>query len=208
MSTDLARRPDLVTIGRWMKRGARILDLGCGDGTLLEYLRERRSAEGYGIEIDDGNVVQCITKGLSVIQSDLDGGLSDFDAGSFDYVVLSQTLQAVRYPDRLLLEMMRVGREGIVTFPNMGYWQHRLHLAVHGRMPVSTATAAPGEWYNTPNIHLCSLRDFESLCADLDIEILEMTAVNSAHRTNPLIRKWPNMLGEIALYRFRQRPND
>ncbi len=205
MNEALARRPDLTIISRWIRNGARILDLGCGDGVLLEHLRRTKAAEGYGIEIDDSNIITCIGKGLSVIQSDLDGGLSDFDAESFDYVVLSQTLQAVRYPDRLLLEMMRVGREGIVTFPNMGFWKYRLQLALRGRMPVSSATLTPGEWYNTPNIHLCTLHDFESLCADLDIEILEMTAVNSAHRSSPMMRAWPNTFGEIALYRFRRR---
>ncbi|MFW6191352.1 MAG: methionine biosynthesis protein MetW [Thiohalospira sp.] len=205
MTSPIDRRPALAIISRWIRDGARVLDLGCGDGTLLGHLRASKGAGGYGIEIDDANVIACIRQGLSVIQSDLDAGLNDFDAESFDYVILSQTLQAVRYPDRLLEEMMRVGQEGIVTFPNMGYWRYRLRLALTGRMPVSSAAAAPGEWYNTPNIHLCTLADFEALCEDMGIEILEMTAVNSAHRSNPFMRAWPNVLGEIALYRFRRR---
>ncbi len=191
-------RPDLAIISEWIKPGSRVLDLGCGDGTLLAHLARERDVDGYGLEIDPDNVEQCIRRGVNVIQSDLDDGLSDyFDDDSFDYVVMSQALQAMFYPDRLLREMLRVGREGIVTFPNFGHWKVRLQLALGGHMPVSSAL--PNEWYNTPNIHLCTLKDFEILCARLGLHVLQRTVVDHAHRKE--ITTFPNLFGEIALYR-------
>ncbi|MEO5573112.1 MAG: methionine biosynthesis protein MetW, partial [Gammaproteobacteria bacterium] len=159
----------------------------------------------YGLEIDSANIVKCIKAGVNVIQTDLDAGLSDFDANSFDYVIMSQTLQAVYYPERLLDEMLRVGRKGIVTFPNFGHWQCRLQLALGGHMPVSRTL--PSEWYNTPNIHLCTLQDFERLCRSKGIAILERTVVDHAHRGTLGMRLLPNLLGEIALYRFERKQN-
>ncbi len=194
-------RPDLAIISEWIKPGSRVLDLGCGDGTLLAHLARERNVEGYGLEIDPTNVEQCIRRGVNVIQSDLDDGLSDyFDDDSFDYVVMSQALQAMYYPDRLLAEMLRVGREGIVTFPNFGHWKARVQMALGGKMPVSPAL--PNEWYNTPNIHLCTLKDFEILCAHLGIHVLQRTVVDHAHRKE--ITTLPNLFGEIALYRFHK----
>ena len=197
-------RPDLEIITEWIQPGTRVLDLGCGDGTLLEHLRDTRDVTGYGLEIDDDNVIRCIERGVQVIKTDLDAGLADFfDKESFDYVVMSHTLQAVHYPASLLDDMLRVGREGIVTFPNIGHWQSRLHLALGGRMPVTRAL--PSDWYDTPNIHLCSLRDFEDLCYHQKIKILECTAVDYVHRSSWRARLLPNLLGEIALYRFCRR---
>ena len=132
-------RVDFRIIGDWIRPGSRVLDLGCGDGSLLAYLAESKGASGYGLEIDEAHVGECVRRGVNVIQTDLDAGLSEFDERSFDYVVLSLTLQAVRYPDRLLREMLRVGTEGIVTFPNFGHWRTRWQLGVLGRMPVSAA---------------------------------------------------------------------
>lgn len=195
-------RPDLEIISQWIEPGSRVLDLGCGNGALLEYLRHERDVDGYGLEINPENVIACVRRGISVIQSDLDAGLSDyFDDNSFDYVVMTQTLQAVHYPSWLLQEMLRVGRQGIVTFPNFGHWKSRLQIALGGHMPISRAL--PNEWYDTPNIHLCTLKDFEQLCRKLEIDILQRNVVDTAHRTNIGTRLMPNLLGEIALYRFQ-----
>ena len=202
MSASTTLRPDLAIISDWVRPGSRVLDLGCGDGTLLTHLRTTRDVNGYGLEIDDALVAAAVHAGINVIQTDLDAGLSEFDAASFDYVVLSLTLQSVRYPDRLLQEMLRVGREGVVTFPNFGHWQTRVQLALGGHMPISRTL--PNEWYNTPNIHLCTLRDFETLCRRLDIHILEYHVVNHEHRSSLGLRLLPNLLGEIAVYRFRR----
>mgnify|MGYP001112186450 CR=1 FL=1 len=198
-----ALRPDLAIISEWIQPGSRVLDLGCGDGTLLDYLKHSRDVDGYGLEIDPNNIVSCIQRGVSVIQSDLDAGLTDyFDDNSFDYVVMTQTIQAVHYPSRMLSEMLRVGRQGIVTFPNFGHWSSRVQLALGGRMPKSRAL--PNEWHDTPNIHLCTLKDFEALCHHLDIDILQRNVVDTAHRSNLGMKLLPNLLGEIALYRFRR----
>ncbi len=195
-------RPDLDIISDWITADSRVLDLGCGDGTLLDCLQQHRNVDGYGLEIDPDNVAACIKKGVNVIQSDLDEGLSDyFGDNSFDYVVMTQTLQAMHYPNRLLKEMLRVGNEGIVTFPNFGHWKSRMQFAIGGHMPVSPSL--PNEWFNTPNIHLCTLNDFETLCSRLDIEILERQVVDVSHRNRFIMNLWPNLLGEIAIYRLK-----
>ena len=195
-------RTDQALIAEWIKPGSRVLDLGCGDGTMMAHLQQKYDVWGYGLEIDEENIVKCIASGVNVIQTDLDAGLSEFDEESFDYVIMTQTLQAIRYPDRLLNDMLRIGREGIVTFPNMGHWKCRLQIALKGMMPKSRTL--PYEWYNTPNIHMCTLKDFESLCRKVNIEILQCTTVDYAHRSNLGMRLFPNLLGEIAIYRFRR----
>ncbi len=197
-----ALRTDLAIISDWIRPRASVLDLGCGDGALLAHLQATRDITGYGLEIDGANIVKCIAAGVNVIQTDLDAGLSDFVAETFDYVVMTQTLQAVYFPDRLLDEMLRVGREGIVTFPNFGHWQSRFQLTLGGHMPVSRVL--PNQWYDTPNIHLCTLRDFEALCARMNIRILQRSVVDHAHRDLWPARLLPNLLGEIALYRFQR----
>jgi methionine biosynthesis protein MetW len=198
----MSLRPELRTIADWITAESRVLDLGCGDGTLLTYLRDKQQVYGYGLEIDQAKIVKAIENGIYVIQTDLDAGLNEFESGSFDYVIMSQTLQAIHYPDRLLEEMLRVGREGIITFPNFGYWRNRLQLLA-GRMPVTGSL--PHSWYNTPNIHLCTLHDFEELCEDKGFRILERTVVDRAHRTSLPMRLLPNLMGEIALYRIIRR---
>lgn len=199
----MSMRPDLQIIASWIRSGSRVLDLGCGDGTLLRHLADDRGVTGYGLEIDPDNIAACLRNRVNVLQTDLDQGLSGFDEDSFDYVVMSQTLQAVLYPDRLLDEMLRIGREGIVTFPNFGHWRLRAHLALKGRMPMSGAL--PHSWYNTPNIHLCTIKDFEALCRSKGIRILQRMVLDHTH-----LRRWPshllpNLMGEIAMYRFRRR---
>lgn len=200
----MSLRPDLDIITRWIKPGSKVLDLGCGDGTLLQYLQENHQATGYGLEIDPDNIAKCISAGINVIQTDLNVGLSDFDEDSFDYVIMTQTLQAIKRPDLLLNEILRIGREGIVTFPNFGHWSTRLQLAFGGHMPVSRVL--PNYWFNTPNIHLCTIQDFETLCNQQDIRVLQRSVVNHAHRSTIATRLLPNLLGEIALYRFQRSP--
>lgn len=191
-------RADLDIIREWIAPDSRVLDLGCGDGALLERLQQQKNVDGYGLEIDPDNIAACIKKGVNVIQSDLDEGLSDYFAdNSFDYVVMTQTLQAMNYPNRLLNEMLRVGKEGIVTFPNFGHWKSRWQIAIGGHMPISPSL--PNAWFNTPNIHLCTLNDFESLCRRLNIEILERQVVDVSHRNSFIMNLWPNLLGEIAI---------
>ncbi len=195
-------RADLDIIQRWIKPGSSVLDLGCGDGTLLKELSAQMDVQGYGLEIEAENITRCIQSGVNVIQYDLNDGLNDFNADAFDYVIMTQTLQAINRPDLLLNEMLRVGRQGIVTFPNFGHWSARLQLALGGHMPVTRNL--PNEWYNTPNIHLCTLKDFEALCRDKNIRILQRSVVNYAHRSTAATRFLPGLLGEIALYRFER----
>lgn len=195
-------RSELALISEWIRPGSRVLDLGCGEGLLLRHLRDTRDVIGYGLEIDPDNIRSCVEKGIPVIQTNLDQGLQDFDPASFDYVVMTQTLQAVRYPEHLLNEMLRVGREGIVTFSNLGHWRCRLKLALSGRMPVSGE--ADWEWYNSPNIHLCTVHDFETLCGTAGIGIVERTFIDNVHRRHVAARLLPNLLGEVALYRFQR----
>jgi len=197
----MSLRTDQALIAEWIKPGARVLDLGCGDGTLMSHLQQQ-GVTGYGLEIDEENIVQCIRAGVDVIQTDLDKGLSEFKQDTFDYVIMTQTLQAIRYPDKLLKEMTRVGREAIVTFPNMGHWKNRIQLALAGHMPKSKTL--PYEWYDTPNIHLCTLTDFENLCAANNIAILDRATVDHEHQSSLGMSLFPNLLGEIAIYRFRQ----
>jgi methionine biosynthesis protein MetW len=199
---DQLTRPDFAVIADWIGARSRVLDLGCGDGTLLSYLQRNKRVSGYGIEIDDEDITQSIRNGINVIHMDLNEGLPEFDEDSFDFVVLSMTLQAMRRPDQVLREMMRVGTEGIVTFPNFGHWRSRLQLAFQGRMPVTSAL--PNQWYDTPNIHLCTIRDFEDLCKRLGLRILERRAVDHVHKSSLGLRFLPNLLGQTALYRFRR----
>jgi methionine biosynthesis protein MetW len=203
----MALRPDLDIISQWITPGSRVLDLGCGDGTLLAHLWRTRQVIGYGLEIDPNKIVMSVAADVNVIQSDLNKGLSDMKENTFDYVVLTQTLQAVQHPDQLLREMLRVGRECIVTFPNFGHWRNRLQVGLRGKMPVSRNL--PDEWFDTPNIHLCSVNDFEELCQLEDIKILQSSVVDHLHRSGPIMRMLPNLLSEFALYRIqsnRERP--
>ena len=190
-------RSDFAAIAGWVSMGSRVLDLGCGDGSLLKYLRDSRRVTGYGVEIDDDGVLACVKNGVNVIQGDLERGLSEFENGSFDYVILSQTLQAVRNSERVVADMLRVAREGIVTFPNFGYWTNRLQV-LGGRMPVSDNL--PYQWHDTPNVHLCTIADFERFCEDFGVKILERKVLT---RGRP-VALLPNLLGALAVYRFQR----
>ena len=192
----LSMRPDFSTIAGWIAPDARILDLGCGDGSLLAHLRESRGATGYGIEIDDAGVLASIGNRVNVIQSDLETGLAGFDDQSFDSVILSQTLQAMHRIESIVAEMLRVGREAIVSFPNFGHWSHRMQV-LRGRMPVSPSL--PYQWYNTPNVHLCTVADFDAFCAARRFRVDERVVLHDARRVWFL----PNLFGSLAIYRFR-----
>jgi methionine biosynthesis protein MetW len=195
----LAGRADFEAIAAWVREDATVLDLGCGDGLLLRYLTQARRARGYGVEIVDERVIACVRNGVNVIQTDLERGLSDFDAASFDYVILSQTLQAVRHTEQILMEMLRVGREVIVTFPNFGHWRGRLQIAFGGHMPVFGSL--PYQWYDTPNVHLFTIRDFDRFCADRGIGVLERVVLSDGEPVGFM----PNLFGSLAVYRLQKR---
>ncbi|MDL1867045.1 methionine biosynthesis protein MetW [Betaproteobacteria bacterium PRO4] len=200
MTTEISRsaltlRPDFATIAAWIRPGSSVLDLGCGDGTLLHYLKDKLDTRGYGVEIDADNILACMKNGINVIQSDLEAGLSGFEDASFDYVILSQTLQAMKNTEYIIREILRVGKEGIVSFPNFGYWKNRMQV-VRGHMPVSPSL--PYQWYDTPNVHLCTLHDFEQLCQQHQINILERRVMNNDDKVTFL----PNLFGILAFYRF------
>ena len=193
-------RHDLQLISDWITPNSRVMDLGCGNGRLLQHLQQSKNVSGYGIELNPEMISQCIDNGVNVIQTNLDRGLGHFDSDSFDFVILSLTLQAMRDPETLLREMLRVGKQGIVTFPNFGYWRNRVQLALRGRMPISDEL--PYKWYDTPNIHLCTLGDFHRLCDDLGYTIEDSIAVHSTGKRNIGLSVAPNVFGEIALCRF------
>jgi len=191
-------RQDLVQIAAWIPPNARILDLGCGDGTLLAHLRDTHNCSGYGVEIADASVLACVRRRVSVIQADLEAGLRFFPDDMFDTVVLSQTLQAMRNVEAVLREMLRVGRHGIVSFPNFGYWRHAVSLLA-GHMPVSPEI--PYQWYDTPNIHLCTPKDFELLAARLGLRITDRALLAGGVPVHFL----EHLRASVAVYRFERR---
>lgn len=191
-------RFELTLIQHWVERGARVLDLGCGDGTLLASLRDNKMAEGLGVEIEADDITHCIARGISVIEQDLNSDLGNFNNASFDVVVMTLALQALRYPHRVLDEMLRIGKHGIVTFPNFGHWRARWYLFSRGRMPVSKFL--PYTWYDTPNIHFCTVNDFEALCAEKGIVILDRAMIGGVNSQGWLARLWPNLFAVTAVY--------
>jgi len=192
-------RSDLNIIQSWVNPESQVLDLGCGQGHLLAFLKRHKKCHGYGLEINPDSIVNCVEKGINVVEHDLNNGLSHFKDGAMDTVIMTQALQAVSRPDELLEDMLRVGKEAIITFPNFGYWRTRFYLLGKGKMPMSKTL--PYNWYDTPNIHMCTFRDFEKLCREKGLRILDRTVVDSAHQESLAIKLWPNLLGEIAIYR-------
>ena len=196
-------RRDFEIISEWIKKESTVLDLGCGDSTLLNYLVASKDINGYGLEKDIEKVQESIKKNISVIQADFNVGLEQyFENNFFDYAIMTQALQENKNPDQIILEMLRVAKEGIVTFPNMGFWKNRFQLGFLGRMPISKSL--PNNWFDTPNIHLCTFEDFERLCKDLKIKIIEKKVLNNSYSTNFFLKLFPNLFGEIALYRFEK----
>ncbi|MDP6375091.1 MAG: methionine biosynthesis protein MetW [Pseudomonadales bacterium] len=193
-------RPDLEIITDLVNPGARVLDLGCGTGDLLAHLAQNKQINGYGLDVDRDNITTCLAKGVNVVEQNLDEGLANFEDASFDMVVMAETLQSVRHPDLMLDEMLRIGEECIVTFPNFGHWRCRAQLLMRGRMPV--ARHLPHTWFETPNIHLCTFRDFENLVRDKRLEIIQRFVVNAHYHPRPLLNQFPNLFGTVAIYRL------
>ena len=191
-------RPDFDVVTHWVPQGASVLDLGCGDGELLARLIRERNARGYGVEIADAGVLASMQRGLNIVQADIEGGLNLFGDAAFDVVILSQTLQATRHTEALVNEVLRVGKSAIVTLPNFGHWSVRWQLGIGGRMPVSKRL--PYQWYDTPNVHFSTIRDFDVFCAEKGIAV-ERRAVLAGGREISLL---PNVRGETAVFQIRR----
>lgn len=199
VKTGHQERYDYDVIAGWVQADTRVLDLGCGDGSLLQHLANTRNVRGYGIERDPERVVACLQNRVNVLQIDLEQGLAGFEDQQFDYVVMSLSLQAIHNTEGVLAEMLRVGREAVVSFPNFGYWRHRVSIN-EGHMPVSDSL--PHQWYNTPNVRFFTMADFEQLCGNRGIAVLERAAFDE----DRLIDVDPNNYASVALYRLGRAP--
>ena len=199
-STGAQGRVDFMIIRDMVREGARVLDVGCGDGGLLKLLGDSRGVDGRGIEISQDGVNRCVAEGLSVIQGDANTVLADYPDDAFDYVILSQTIQAMRRPRDVLEQLLRIGEHAIVSFPNFGHWRVRSFLSLLGRMPVTGAL--PETWYDTPNIHFCTIRDFAELCAALDVDVERAVALDAQGKAVNLAKSvWSaNLFGEQAVF--------
>ncbi|HET9535821.1 MAG TPA: methionine biosynthesis protein MetW [Mesorhizobium sp.] len=204
MSVNTAPRVDLEVIAGFIPPRARVLDVGCGDGNLLEMLQNDKQVDGRGLEISQRGVNECVARGLSVIQGDADKDLVYYADKAFDFVVLSQTLQATRNPKHVLADLLRIGDRAIVSFPNFGYWRVRLSLLLKGRMPVTKEL--PYSWYDTPNIHFCTIRDFVNLCDDVGAKVERATALDGAGQKIGLSMPWWfwNFFGQQAVFLLKR----
>ncbi len=187
-------------IENWIKPKSRVLDLGCGEGSILASLQNNKEVKGLGIEIDESNILKCLKKGVNVIEHNIDRGLGNISDNSFDVVLMSQTIQTLNNPRLALKEITRIGEKCIVTIPNFGHWRSRLGLLFKGQMPKTNSL--PENWYNTPNIHLCTLKDFELLCNELNIKIEEKRVTNSRGKTSWYITFFPNLLSSLVVYKI------
>jgi methionine biosynthesis protein MetW len=194
-------RPDLAFIAHWVGNGTQVLDLGCGDGVMLDYLQTDKQCSGYGIEIDDDKIPECVERGVSVIQRDLEAGLAIFADNAFDTVLCLSALQMMKNVEGVLRDISRVGRDAIVSFPNFAYWPHRISL-LRGRMPVSKSL--PYEWYDTPNLRCATIKDFEDLANEVGLEVVECVALQDGHPVSFL----PNWRGSLAVFRLRKKQAD
>ncbi len=191
-------RPDLAFIAHWIPQQAHVLDVGCGDGVMLDYLQTDKQCSGYGIEIADPQLLVCARRGISVIQQDMEKGLGIFADNSFDTVLCLSSLQMMKHVEGLLRDIARVGNEAIVSFPNFGYWPHRTAL-LRGKMPVSKAL--PYEWYDTPNVRCATIYDFADLASDVGLDVLECVALHEGKPINFL----PNLRGSLAVFRLKKK---
>lgn len=191
-------RPDLAFIAHWVRVHSHVLDLGCGDGVMLDYLQSDKGCSGYGIEIDDTQIPQCVAREVSVIQQDMEAGLAMFTDNAFDTVLCLSALQMMKDVEGTLREIARVGREAIVSFPNFAYWPHRIAL-LRGRTPVSKSL--PYEWYDTPNLRCATITDFEALANEVGLEVLERVALNDGKPVSML----PNWRGSLAVFRLKKK---
>ena len=189
-------------LNAWIPKNSEVLDLGCGDGSLLASLKNKLNVSGYGVDISEKKIQLSLSKGLNVIEQDIDEGLDNFKDASFDIVIMSQSIQALKKPENALKEIVRIGKECIVSIPNFANLKCRVQLALTGKMPVSNAL--PYDWYSTPNLHLCSLKDFESLCKKLNIRVIERKLSDSKGRSSFLMKTFPNLFTEVALYKLKQ----
>ena len=195
--SNFSKRADFAAIANWIAPNTQVLDLGCGDGSFLEFLQKQKPVHTYGVEIDDSRVLSCVQKGLNVIQQDLEGGLALFEDNSFDTVVLSQTLQTIHQTEKILREVVRVGKESVISFPNFAHWSHRLAVGL-GRMPVSKSL--PYQWYNTPNVRVLTVADFEKLASSLGLKVLDQCILHEGRQVTLM----PNLFGSLALFRIRR----
>jgi len=198
-------RPDLAAIAEMIPQGARVLDVGCGDGALLEHLTATKNVDGRGLELSQQNVNACVARGLAVIQGDADTDLGEYPSQVFDFVILSQTIQATRNPKSVLGHLLRIGRRTAVSLPNFGHWRVRLSLLAHGRMPRTRALGY--EWYDTPNIHLCTIADFVALANEAEAVIERALALREDGQTSAMSpHAWgPNLLADGAVFLLRGR---
>jgi methionine biosynthesis protein MetW len=196
--TNTLGRPDFDAIAGWVQPGESVLDLGCGDGALLKLLERERGACCWGVEIDPDNVVAAVANGINVIQGNLESGLSGFEDGAFDHVVLSRTLQTVRHTVGILEEMLRVGREAVVSFPNFAYWKNRMAV-MNGRMPVSEDL--PYQWFDTPNVRFFTIADFDALCEQMGVVVRERMVLDDEGER---VVEEENFLGSLAVYRIKR----
>jgi methionine biosynthesis protein MetW len=194
----VSERRDLEIIAGLVPAGSRVLDLGCGNGELLAHLQQHKGCSGYGIEFDDANLRACVARGVNAIQLNLEDGLALFDDGSFDVVLQLDTLQHLRRTEHMLRETARVGRIGIVSFPNFAHWANRLHVLA-GRMPVTRAL--PYQWYDTPNIRVGTFADFEVLARKTGLAVTDSFGLQAG----AVVRRWPNLLASMAVFRFERR---
>jgi methionine biosynthesis protein MetW len=189
-------RADFSAIAKWVNPHTTLLDLGCGDGEFLEFIHANKEVKTYGVEISDHSVLACVEKGLNVIQQDLESGLALFENQSFDMVVLSQTLQTIHKTEAILKEIVRVGKEGVISFPNFGHWSHRVDI-LKGRMPVSKSL--PYHWYNTPNVRVLTIADFEALASKVGVRILDRVVLHEGKE----VQWFANLLGSLAIFRVQ-----